>query len=1542
MLRKIFVFSALLFILTASVAAAQEGLAYMVTFGKECPTNWGDDNFNQVVYVAVPKDAAPFYLWIFDPDCAGAIDEINKTWNTSTKFAFYGGPQAFTHPEAKGANPGAALTSGKLLKEQTFSNETATDDNWVAWGPFETSQGETVGDLTFFKISITGESGDDGNLYDFLVSSSGTTRAKLEGSRYFAYAVGFRLPQTIARVVRMNLIPDAAVNQITVHNFDGDNQAGISLNSPSGNVIPVQVSANDSWSQTSAPLSGDQAGLWSVDLAKPAKGNNDIVFHIEGASVDLPLTTAPIKPKMEKVAATRSGCNKVMFDASKTTDPNSGDKLTYEWDFGDGQKGTGITIEHTYAKPGSYPITLTVRDNSGTICAVSNDMANVVVNDPPVADAGVDIKNCPNVDLTFDGSRSFDRDGKITEYNWNFGDGTTGTGPKPTHKYAKPGTYQVKLTVKDDSGTECNTASDEMTVVLNAPPVADAGPDQSILGTTTILYDGCKSNDPDADKTMPGDPLVYTWDFGDGTPPVVSGCKPVHTYAKPGKYTVKLTVKDRSGTDCDTDTDEMIVIINFAPVANAGDDKLGCANEAFTFDASKSTDTDGKVAKFTWDFGDGETGAGASVSHKYAKPGIYSVTLVIEDDAATTNSKAVDGLTVTVNAAPVAVAGKDEIGCVNEDIQFDGTKSYDPDGQIASYKWDFGDGTTAATAKPTHKFAKPGKFTVKLTVTDNSGTTCGTASDELIVTINQPPVANAGKDVLTCEPGLTFNGEASTDADGKVVQYMWDFGDGGKGSGQIVSHVYAKPGTYKVTLTVKDDSGTKCDTDTDDMQVVINAVPVAKAAVSAKERVWVCADDKLDFDGSASMDPDGSITAHEWDFGDGTPAAKGAKVTHAYAKPGNYIARLTVTDNSGTKCDKGYDEVFIKINARPVAEAGPNTNGCISEAIQFNGNMSNDPDGKITKYAWDFGDGGKSDQMSPTHPYAKPGKYTVKLTVTDDSPTACNTHSDEMTVVINDPPVAEAGPDVTTCNTTLNFDGSGSKDPDGGSLDYAWDFGDGGKAEGIRPTHTYAKAGTYKVVLIVRDETGTKCSSDSDSLRVFINLPPTAKAGDDQKVCLGEAVSFDGSTSADPEKGALTYGWDFGDPSTSSGPAATGAKATHDYKKAGIYKVVLTATDDSKTSCNFDKDEMTVTVYEKPTANAGEDTKGCVNDVITFDGSKSGDPDGLLSAYAWDFGDGATGEGMVATHIYTKAGRYEAKLTVTDNSGMKCNTAVDTRVVTINQPPAANAGEKRMVCADEAVAFDGLKSSDADGKITAYTWDFGGVTAKEVKATHSYKKPGVYEASLTVKDDSGLSCDMGSSAVTIVVNDPPSANAGSDQFSCVLQDVMFDGTASFDRDGKITAYAWDFGDGTKGEGAKPTHKYAKAGAYDVTLTVTDDSGTKCNTHVDKMRVVIKEPPVAEAGPEQMIACNGCATDEVLFDASGSKDPDGDGLTFAWDFGDGSKADGIRVTHAYKAPGQYTVTLTVTDDSGLKCNQDTDTIKVHVNKAPDPVIQMGSK
>jgi len=360
---------------------------------------------------------------------------------------------------------------------------------------------------------------------------------------------------------------------------------------------------------------------------------------------------------------------------------------------------------------------------------------------------------------------------------------------------------------------------------------------------------------------------------------------------------------------------------------------------------------------------------------------------------------------------------------------------------------------------------------------DGDGQTDGADDD---CASNLDPIADAGGPYnASAGSTVNFDGRGSSDPDGTIASYAWDFGDGNSGTGATPQHAYASANSYTVTLTVTDDGGATNSASTTATITAQPLPPLADAGAGYSGTVGT----PIDFDGTASSDPDGTIVSHAWDFGDGGTASV-ATPAHAYSVDGVFTVTLTVTDNDGlTDTDTTTASVSpAGVNATPIADPGGPYTGTEQVEIQFSGAGSNDPDGTIVAYAWDFGDSNTSTVENPAHAYAAAGIYDVTLTVTDNAG-ATNTQATTATVEappVNSPPVADAnGPYSGNVGDAITFDGSGSSDADGAIVAWDWDFGDSNTGIGVSPSHSYTSAGTYTVTLTVTDDSGATNSADS-------------------------------------------------------------------------------------------------------------------------------------------------------------------------------------------------------------------------------------------------------------------------------------------------------------------------------------------------------------------------------------------------------------------------------------------------------------------------------
>jgi PKD repeat protein len=288
--------------------------------------------------------------------------------------------------------------------------------------------------------------------------------------------------------------------------------------------------------------------------------------------------------------------------------------------------------------------------------------------------------------------------------------------------------------------------------------------------------------------------------------------------------------------------------------------------------------------------------------------------------------------------------------------------------------------------------------------------------------------------------------------------------------------------------------------------------------------------------------------------------------------------------------------------------------------------------------------------------------------------------------------------------------------------------------------------------------------------------------------------------------------------------------------------------------------------------------------VVSFDASGSSDPDGMIVSCDWDFGDGGD-TGVTPVHTYNTAGDYTVTLTVTDNDG-----ATDTGTTTIqvttppvtNQPPAASfTASTTSGDAPLSVSFDGSGSSDPDGTVVSYDWDFGdGNTDSGVSTSYTYTSAGTYIVTLKVTDDDGATDNTTSQIQVTAANQSPAASftANPTTGDAPLA-VSFNGSSSNDPDGTIVSYSWTLGDGGKSEVVSPNHTYNSAGTFTVTLTVSDD-GTPVKSDSTSMTITVTDPAATNLPPNKPVISspyNGELEADLLLtlQAETFSDPDGD-------------------------------------------------------------------
>ncbi len=409
---------------------------------------------------------------------------------------------------------------------------------------------------------------------------------------------------------------------------------------------------------------------------------------------------------------------------------------------------------------------------------------------------------------------------------------------------------------------------------------------------------------------------------------------------------------------------------NRAPTARFD---FNCNGLVCDFDGSDSSDPDGSLTAYNWDFGDGSVASGVTASHTFSAAGSFNVSLSVRDDAGSQRSTT---KTVTVNVPNQPPTAQFSTSCVELQCSFNASSSSDPDGSISSYTWTLGDGTTATGLQVDHGYASPGTYTIKLTVKDDDNATASRTKSVTVNVANIPPVAefSSSCDGLVC----SFDARASSDADGSIVQYAWTLGDGNTSQGAQISHSYGSSGAYTIKLTVTDDRGANSSKTRSVSLGTPNQAPTADFTVS-------CDANLCQFSAAASSDPDGSITRYDWNLGDGSQAS-GISLTHSYAQAGTRQVTLEVEDNKGA-VDSRQKSIVVHMPDEPTVNVPPLADiwfDCTFTTCRFNAGNSSDSDGHITKYHWDLDDGSTATGMQVDHEFSTPGSYRVRLVVTDN------------------------------------------------------------------------------------------------------------------------------------------------------------------------------------------------------------------------------------------------------------------------------------------------------------------------------------------------------------------------------------------------------------------------------------------------------------------------------------------------------------------------------------------------------------------------------
>ncbi len=749
------------------------------------------------------------------------------------------------------------------------------------------------------------------------------------------------------------------------------------------------------------------------------------------------------------------------------TDLSAGNPTSWAWEFGDGNTSSLQNPSNDYKTAGIFTVGLTASSGSSSQ-EIKTNLITVLPTPPVVAEFKADpTSGFAPLSVAFTDMSA----GDATSWAWEFGDGNISSDQNPTNEYKTAGFFTVTLTTSGSSGSDKEIKTNLINVLGKSGPVADFKADPTAgLAPLEVQF---------TDLTT-GNPTSWSWEFGDGA--VSSDQNPQHTYNIENIYTVKLTASNSEGSD--TETKQNLISVGDLPKPTA-EFKASTTSGAAPLLVKFTDLSTGEPTSWSWDFGDGGVSSDQNPEHTYMIDGIYGVKLTASNAGGSdTENKpnlifvlpggATTGPTADFKASPLT-------GFAPLDVQF--TDLSQPAGDIASWSWDFGDGSTGVIQNPKHTYLVSGFHSVSLLVSNAGGIDTENKPNLINVIAGTKPIAQFSASPTSGLAPLNVEFKDLSQPVGSVDSWTWTFGDGGTSSDQNPTHEYNTEGIFSVSLTASNSDGIDVETKTNMIFVKGAGRPVAEFAASPTSGN---APLEVQFTDRSSGDIDGWF----WTFGDGSTSSEQSPV-HEYINAGVFTVTLGVSGAGGTDSitktnlikAAGADKIEAQFTAAPTRGKSPLT-------VQFEDNSA----GTVDSWLWDFGDNNTSDQQNPEHIYDAEGEYTVALTVSNSSESDTETKSDFIQVVPDltgnfvvffdySPRIGEAPLEVQFFDQTFVVGG-------GKPESWNWDFGDGDTSDEESPKHTYKlkngeKVSDYDVSLTVTVDGQSDTLVVKNAVKVF-------------------------------------------------------------------------------------------------------------------------------------------------------------------------------------------------------------------------------------------------------------------------------------------------------------------------------------------------------------------------------------------------------------------------------------------------------------------------
>jgi PKD repeat protein len=1108
--------------------------------------------------------------------------------------------------------------------------------------------------------------------------------------------------------------------------------------------------------------------------------------------------------------------------------------------------------------------------------------------------------NCAGDIVNLSGSETGINYQLILNGNQLIGNPVPGTGsPISFGPQTLPGTYTVIAT---SGSTSCWASMLGTSVLVPIPVVYTMIPDHDTCAATSIGLNG----------SQPG--VVYTL-FRDAVYPVstIAGTGGPISFGPQtliGTYTVKA--RNLTADSCSAWMNGSLVIhplplaFNVTP---AGDNceptviGLSGSQVGINYELLKNGLSTGIILP----------GTGAALIFPAQMAGVYTV--LGESMSLPYCTNLMNGSTV-VSGAPVIDAGPDSAICVS-------ASSYLLNATAVNYStvtWTTsGDGNfiNGSTLTPTYILGTLDKVngTVILTIHVNGTPQCPgtTVTDNLTLTINPLPIANAGQDMEICSNQTAqLNGFAQN-----YNSVLWNTqGDGSFSNNSVLDPVYT-PGPVDlqsgtVTLILTTFGNLNCSNELDKDTLVISIYTLPTATIDGSNSI--CSGDTTLIQVSLTGTPpwtvhytDGVTIFTISNIGS-SPLIFGVNpsVTTSYSLTGVSDLHCVGTNYSGT--------AFITVYPTPISYSMTVTDGgsyceggqgvniglagsqlgvkykLILNGIQVNNSIPG------TGFPILFGY------------QTTPGIYKVKAIDTTTSMQCSKWMNDSIIVTVNPLPLVDFQTDSTCIGQLTQFNLSG---PDTNNIAiWQWDFGDGNYATYtffFEPSHLYPVVGAYTVTLLVTDTHGQR-----QIIHTVNIIPlPVALFANSAPACKNTPIQFNDYSYSNPPINTFitTWIWDFGDGTIDTILFPSNPDIQHQYSTPGNYQVKLTVINNRGCS-NFKTENLTI--IPNPVANFFYGSAQCEDQSLQFTDISQLGGGGAIVTWNWNFGDPASGVDNTSTiqnptHSFTGPGSFSVKMVIHNSQG--CMDSIE-KIIQVQQKPVADFTADPS-CFGTPTTFINNSVPNA-ASIVSYEWDFGDGTPHVFgpgPIIHPYGTPGIFEANLKVTNSNGCIHDTTKQVMVISL---PIANFYTNAPQCQGNLVSFFNQSN-PTYGYIVTWHWDFGDGNTTEVTLPgnpnvTHLYINSGTYTVQLTVTTNDSCSASKSI---QINVIPSPVANF----IYSNTDCVNSPVQFTDISQTNGGGPITQWQWNFDDPTSGSNNtsnlqNPVHLFSSAGSFDVQLII--------------------------------